>query len=114
MVMPAAQDHKRAHDGDTGPNTGGMGAYAPRWYVTPAICKEIEDIMQRTVEAMAVEGRPFHGCLFGGFMLTPDKGPMILEFNCRFGDPETQVILPLLHPCSDLFEIMLSCSAKGK
>ncbi len=113
VAMPAAQDHKRAYDGDRGPNTGGMGAYAPTPCVTPTIRKKIEDILQRTVEAMAAEGRPYRGCLFGGFMLTPDNGPMILEFNCRFGDPEAQVVLPLLHPQSDLFEIMLSCSAKG-
>ena len=107
VTMPAAQDHKRAYDNDEGPNTGGMGAYAPAPCVTPAVRGQIDDIMQRTVEAMSAEGAPFKGCLFGGFMLTP-RGPMLLEYNCRFGDPETQVLTSLLD--SDLYEILLSCA----
>lgn len=108
MMVPA-QDHKRADDGDKGPNTGGMGAYAPAPCLTPSLRREVESVLQRTVEALASEGRTYIGCLFGGFMLTAD-GPMLLEYNCRFGDPETQVLLPLLD--SDLYEVALGC-AKG-
>ena len=102
-------DHKRAGDGDTGPNTGGMGAVAPNPYYTPAIAETCrETIFLPTVRAMAAEGRPFRGCLYFGLMLTPD-GPKVIEYNCRFGDPETQVVLPLLE--SDLLTVMQACTA---
>ncbi len=102
--MVSSMDHKRALDGDQGLNTGGMGTIAPNPYYTP----EIADICMRTiflptVAAMNTEGRTFKGCLYFGLMLTPD-GPKVIEYNCRFGDPETQVVLPLLK--SDLFTVM--------
>lgn len=106
MMLPA-QDHKRANDGDKGPNTGGMGAYAPAPCLTPRLRQEVEAVLQKTVEAMAAEGRRYVGVLYGGFMLTR-QGPMLLEYNCRFGDPETQVLLPLLE--SDLFDVALGCA----
>jgi len=106
-MMPAAQDHKRALDGDQGPNTGGMGAYAPAPCLTPQLRSQVEQVLRRTVDAMASEGRPYVGVLYGGFMLTKD-GPLLLEYNCRFGDPETEVLLPLLE--SDLFEVALGCA----
>eukprot|EP00933_Yihiella_yeosuensis_P051124 TRINITY_DN4896_c0_g1_i2.p1 TRINITY_DN4896_c0_g1~~TRINITY_DN4896_c0_g1_i2.p1 ORF type:complete len:680 (-),score=169.44 TRINITY_DN4896_c0_g1_i2:73-1899(-) len=106
MMVPA-QDHKRAEDGDKGPNTGGMGAYAPAPCLTPRLREEVEKVLQQTVEALAKEDRTYIGVLYGGFMLTKD-GPYLLEYNCRFGDPETQVILPLLD--SDLFEVALGCA----
>merc|ERR1719335_1479092 len=106
-LMPAAQDHKRANDGDNGPNTGGMGAYAPAPCLTPRLRREVEAILQKTVDGLAADGRPYIGVLYGGFMLTRD-GPMLLEYNCRFGDPETQVLLPLLD--SDLLEVALGCA----
>mmetsp|Transcript_63132 Transcript_63132/g.150502 ORF Transcript_63132/g.150502 Transcript_63132/m.150502 type:complete len:643 (-) Transcript_63132:95-2023(-) len=106
MMVPA-QDHKRALDGDQGLNTGGMGAYAPAPCLVPRLAKEVEQILQRTVDALASEGRPYIGVLYGGFMLTK-TGPMLLEYNCRFGDPETQVLLPLLD--SDLFEVARGCA----
>mmetsp|Transcript_17441 Transcript_17441/g.49753 ORF Transcript_17441/g.49753 Transcript_17441/m.49753 type:complete len:657 (+) Transcript_17441:45-2015(+) len=109
-MMPPAQDHKRAHDGDTGPNTGGMGAYAPAPCLTPRLQREIDAILQKTVQALAAEGRRYVGVLYGGFMLTKG-GPKLLEYNCRFGDPEAEVLLPLLD--SDLFEVALAC-AKGQ
>ncbi|MGQ0602321.1 MAG: phosphoribosylamine--glycine ligase, partial [Anaerolineales bacterium] len=94
-VMPPAQDHKRIFDGDRGPNTGGMGAYAPAPIGTPALIDEVtRTILKPTVDGMRAEGRPFVGVLYAGLMLTAD-GPRVIEFNCRFGDPETQVILPL-------------------
>ncbi len=106
-VMPPARDHKRACDGDQGPNTGGMGAYTPVAGVTPELIAQIErDILQPAINGMAAEGRPYVGVLYAGLMLTAD-GVKALEFNCRFGDPETQVILPLLE--SDLLDIMLAC-----
>ena len=107
--MVSSMDHKRAGDGDTGPNTGGMGTVAPNPYYTPAIdetCRET--IFLPTVRAMAAEGRPFRGCLYFGLMLTPD-GPKVIEYNCRFGDPETQVVLPLME--SDLLTVMQACTA---
>ena len=108
--MVSSMDHKRAHDGDTGLNTGGMGTVAPNPYYTPEIAKIcMETIFRPTIDAMAKEGRPFAGCLYFGLMLTP-QGPKVIEYNCRFGDPETQVVLPLLE--SDLFTIMEAC-AKG-
>jgi phosphoribosylamine--glycine ligase len=106
-VMPAAQDHKRLLDGDHGPNTGGMGAFAPSPLATPDLMEEIERrILQPTIDAMAAEGAPYVGVLYAGILLT-ENGPMTLEFNCRFGDPETQVLLPLLE--TDLLTIMLAC-----
>jgi phosphoribosylamine---glycine ligase len=106
--MIPAQDHKRIHDGDQGPNTGGMGAYAPVPICPPTMVEELtKTILQPTIDALADEGRPFIGVLYAGLMLTP-AGPKVIEFNCRFGDPETQVILPLLD--SDLLDIFLACA----
>jgi len=105
VPMVSSMDHKRALDGDKGLNTGGMGTIAPNPYYTAEIAKEcMETIFMPTVEAMNAEGRSFSGCLYFGLMLTP-KGPKVIEYNCRFGDPETQVVLPLLE--SDLLDIML-------
>ena len=102
--MVSSMDHKRAGDGDTGPNTGGMGTIAPNPYYTAEIAQECMDtIFLPTIRAMEAEGRPFKGCLYFGLMLTPN-GPKVIEYNCRFGDPETQVVLPLLK--SDLLTIM--------
>jgi phosphoribosylamine--glycine ligase len=107
-IMPGAQDHKRLLDGDRGPNTGGMGAFAPSPLATPALLIQIEqEILRPTVAGMAAEGTPYVGVLYAGLMLT-EEGPKVLEFNCRFGDPETQVILPLLE--SDLLELFLACT----
>ena len=102
--MVSSMDHKRAGDGDTGLNTGGMGTIAPNPYYTDAVAKQcMEEIFLPTVRAMSQEGRPFCGCLYFGLMLTA-KGPRVIEYNCRFGDPETQVVLPLLR--SDLLTVM--------
>ena len=102
--MISSMDHKRAGDGDTGLNTGGMGTVAPNPYYTPAVAAEcMEKIFMPTIRAMKAEGRTFRGCLYFGLMVTKD-GPKVIEYNCRFGDPETQVVLPLLE--SDLFTIM--------
>jgi phosphoribosylamine-glycine ligase len=90
--MPGAQDHKRVFDGDMGPNTGGMGAYAPAPICTPELRKQCMEIIQRTVSAMASEGCPYKGVLYAGFMITKN-GPSVLEYNCRMGDPETQVCI---------------------
>ncbi|MBE7031572.1 MAG: phosphoribosylamine--glycine ligase [Ruminococcaceae bacterium] len=104
IPMVSSMDHKRAKDNDEGLNTGGMGTIAPNPYYTNEIAKEcMEKIFLPTIEAMNKEGRTFKGCLYFGLMLT-EKGPKVIEYNCRFGDPETQVVLPLLE--SDLFEIM--------
>lgn len=104
VPMVSSMDHKRALDDDEGPNTGGMGTIAPNPYYTPEIAKIcMETIFLPTMAAMNAEGRTFKGCLYFGLMLTPD-GPKVIEYNCRFGDPETQVVLPLLE--SDLFSIM--------
>ncbi|KAK0711588.1 phosphoribosylglycinamide synthetase [Lasiosphaeris hirsuta] len=106
--LPPAQDHKRIGEGDTGLNTGGMGCYAPTKIATPALIAQIErDILQPTVDGMRKEGFPMIGCLFTGLMITAD-GPKALEYNVRFGDPETQTVLPLLE--SDLAEIMAACT----
>ncbi len=106
-LMPSAQDHKRVFDNDKGENTGGMGAYSPAPVITPALEKEIlEKIMIPVVREMKKHGTPYVGVLYAGLMITK-TGPKVLEFNARFGDPETQVILPRLE--SDLVEIMLSC-----
>ena len=102
--MVSSMDHKRAGDGDTGLNTGGMGTVAPNPYSTPAIAERcMKEIFLPTIAAMNSEDRTFQGCLYFGLMLTPD-GPKVIEYNCRFGDPETQVVLPLLE--SDLLTVM--------
>ncbi|MBO5010468.1 MAG: phosphoribosylamine--glycine ligase [Clostridia bacterium] len=106
IPMVSSMDHKRALDGDEGLNTGGMGTIAPNPYYTEAVAKEcMEKIFLPTIEAMNKEGRTFKGCLYFGLMLTPD-GPKVIEYNCRFGDPETQVVLPLLE--SDLLDVMMA------
>ena len=105
--MVSSQDHKRAYDGDKGPNTGGMGAIAPSPQFTPALRARFErEIMLPTVAALKAEGRPFKGVIYFGLMLTPD-GPKVVEYNARFGDPECQAVLSLLD--CDLLEIMLAC-----
>ncbi|CEM21717.1 unnamed protein product [Vitrella brassicaformis CCMP3155] len=109
-VLPLlpAQDHKRAYDDDKGPNTGGMGAFCPTPLVCEDLLKEITDkVLQPTVDGMRKEGTPFVGCLYAGLMLTKN-GPKNLEFNVRFGDPETQVVLPLLK--TDLYDLMCACA----
>lgn len=107
VPMVSSMDHKRALDGDQGLNTGGMGTIAPNPFYTEAVAKEcMETIFLPTVRAMQAEGRPFKGVLYFGLMLTPD-GPKVIEYNCRFGDPETQVVLPLLE--SDLLDIFEAC-----
>lgn len=105
LPMATAQDHKRAGEGDTGPNTGGMGVYSPVPIVTDEEYQAMLSIMQTTVRALGAEGIRYRGTLYGGFMLTKD-GPKVLEFNVRFGDPETQVILPRLQ--TDLLEVMVA------
>lgn len=106
IPMISSMDHKRAHDNDMGLNTGGMGTVAPNPYYTKDIAATAaETILLPTIRAMKAEGRPFKGCLYFGLMITAD-GPKVIEYNCRFGDPETQVVLPLLE--SDLLEIMLA------
>ena len=110
VPMVSSMDHKRAGDGDTGLNTGGMGTIAPNPYYTEEIAAAcMERIFLPTVRAMAAEGRPFKGCLYFGLMLTAD-GPKVIEYNCRFGDPETQVVLPLME--SDLLETMLAVTGE--
>jgi phosphoribosylamine--glycine ligase len=109
--MNPSQDHKRIFDGDQGPNTGGMGAYSP----TPQLSdKELEfiktHIAQKTIEGMALEDRPYRGVLYAGLVLT-EEGPKVLEYNCRFGDPETQAVLPLAD--SDLLEVMITSRDGG-
>ncbi|SFT32600.1 phosphoribosylamine--glycine ligase [Lachnospiraceae bacterium XBD2001] len=107
QIMSSAQDHKRAGDGDTGLNTGGMGTFSPSPFYTPevdAFCKE--HIYQKTVDAMAAEGREFMGVIFFGLMLTQD-GPKVLEYNARFGDPEAQVVLPRMK--NDIIDVMEAC-----
>ncbi|KAM4710718.1 trifunctional purine biosynthetic protein adenosine-3-like isoform 2-T2 [Anableps anableps] len=107
--MPPAQDHKRLQDGDLGPNTGGMGAYCPTPQVSQELLQQIRDtILQKTVDGMREEGTPYLGVLYAGLMLTK-QGPKVLEFNCRFGDPECQVLLPLLQ--SDLYEVLTSTTS---
>ena len=104
VPMVSSMDHKRAHDHDEGLNTGGMGTVAPNPYYTPAVADRcMKEIFLPTVAAMQAEGCPFKGCLYFGLMLTPD-GPKVIEYNCRFGDPETQVVLPLLK--TDLLTVM--------
>ncbi len=107
VLMPPVQDHKQLLDGDRGPNTGGMGAFTPVAAVTDAVLDTIaSDVVGRAIDGLAAEGTPFIGVLFAGLMVTPD-GVRTLEFNCRFGDPETQVVLPLLE--TDLLDILLAC-----
>ena len=107
VPMVSSMDHKRARDNDEGPNTGGMGTIAPNPYYTGEIAGRcMREIFLPTIAAMNAEGRSFKGCLYFGLMLTPD-GPKVIEYNCRFGDPETQVVLPLLK--SDLLTVMRAC-----
>ncbi len=105
VPMVSACDHKAVYDGNKGPNTGGMGCYSPPFFLTPALSAEVtQKIMNPTIQAMIKENSPYQGVLYGGLMIT-EEGPKVMEFNARFGDPETQVILPRLK--SDLLEIML-------
>ena len=107
VCMPSSQDHKRAYDGNQGPNTGGMGAISPSPNYTPEVAKRcMEEIFLPTLAALKAEGRPFQGVLYFGLMLTP-AGPRLVEYNARFGDPECQAVLSLLE--GDLLEIMLAC-----
>jgi phosphoribosylamine--glycine ligase len=107
LPMATSQDHKPALDGDLGPNTGGMGAYSPAPVVDDALFEEIkETILQPCVDGMAAEGTPYHGILYAGLMIT-DNGPKVVEFNCRFGDPETQVVLPRM--TSDIVPAFEAC-----
>lgn len=109
IPMLSSMDHKRAQDGDKGLNTGGMGTIAPNPYYTEQIAQRcMEEIFLPTMHAMNQEGRPFKGCLYFGLMLTP-QGPKVIEYNCRFGDPETQVVLPLME--SDLLTVMQATAA---
>lgn len=111
LTMLPAQDHKRLLDGDVGPNTGGMGAYAPVSIATPDLVSRISDtVFEPTLAAMRKAGRPFTGLLYAGLMLT-DEGPKVIEFNCRFGDPETEAILPLMK--SSLLDLMLTVANGG-
>jgi phosphoribosylamine---glycine ligase len=94
VLLETSEDHKAVGDGDVGPNTGGMGTYSPSPLVDDAMeARIVETIFAPTVRALAADGRPFRGLLYGGLMLTPDRGPMVIEWNCRFGDPETQSVL---------------------
>ena len=107
-VLPPAQDHKRLREGDHGPNTGGMGAFAPSPAVDDRLIERIgRQVIAPTLAALGRAGTPYRGLLYAGLMITAD-GPKVIEFNCRFGDPETQAVLPLLR--SDLFEIMAACA----
>lgn len=107
VPMISAQDHKRIFDFDKGPNTGGMGAYAPAPVMTKEMCEEVNvRILRPIVAAMKKEGYPFKGCLYAGLMIT-SEGPKVVEFNCRFGDPETEAVLPLFD--GDLARVMLDC-----
>ncbi len=106
-LLPPARDHKRVGDGDAGPNTGGMGAYAPAPDVDAALLADVQRrVLVPTIMGMAATGTPYVGVLYAGLMLTAD-GPKVLEFNCRLGDPETQVLLPLLE--TDLFDVLVAC-----
>lgn len=108
-IMPAVQDHKRLLSGDHGPNTGGMGAFHPSPIADDALTTQIAgEVLAPTLAALASQGRPYRGVLYAGMMLTA-SGPKVVEFNCRFGDPETQVVLPLLE--TDLYEILEACCA---
>ena len=108
FMLPSSQDHKQIYDGDKGPNTGGMGAYAPvPWFGDEERARVYSTIIEPTLAGMSAEGEPFAGVLYAGLMQT-DRGPMVLEFNVRFGDPETQVLLPLIK--SDVFELLYRAS----
>jgi phosphoribosylamine--glycine ligase len=108
LPMEAAQDFKRAHDGDRGPNTGGMGSHSPVPACTPEVAGRVADeVLEPIAAALAEESEPYVGVIYAGIMLT-DQGPRVLEFNCRFGDPETQALLPRL--ASDLAEPILACA----
>ncbi|MGK3988864.1 phosphoribosylamine--glycine ligase [Sorangium sp. So ce136] len=110
FVLPAARDHKRVGEGDTGPNTGGMGAFAPSARVTPALTARIErEILRPTIDGMRAEGRPFRGVLFAGLMITPAGDPVLLEHNVRFGDPECEALMELLE--GDVAELCASAAA---
>jgi phosphoribosylamine---glycine ligase len=110
LLLPAAQDHKRVGDGDTGPNTGGMGGYAPAPVMSEAlIAQSYREIIEPAIRGMAARGTPFSGVLFAGLMIT-ETGPKLIEFNTRFGDPECQVLMMLLE--SDVLDL-LEASAKG-
>nr|CAG8612692.1 8873_t:CDS:10 [Entrophospora candida] len=109
VSLPPAQDHKRIFDGDQGPNTGGMGCYCPAPIATPELLQQINStILQPTIDGLRHDGYPFVGMLFTGLMVTGD-GPKVLEYNVRFGDPETETVLPLLSDDTDLAEIMMAC-----
>lgn len=111
FVLPAAQDHKRIFDDDRGPNTGGMGTYAPAPLITPVLAERVRrEIIDRAVAGMAADGNPFRGTLFAGLMITPEGEPYLLEFNVRFGDPETQVLMNVLD--GDVAELLAS-AARG-
>jgi phosphoribosylamine---glycine ligase len=110
VILPVSQDHKRIGDGDTGPNTGGMGAYSPAEVVTPALLERIDrEIVRPSVNAIADEGLDYCGTLFIGIMLTP-SGPSVIEYNARFGDPETQVVLPRLK--TDLLALLWAATTR--
>ena len=110
-LLSPSQDHKKALDGDLGKNTGGMGAYAPTPVATPQLMNEVVNrIINPTLKAMSAEGSPYKGLLYFGIIVTA-QGPKILEYNCRFGDPETEIVLPLLK--SDLVPLMKSCVEGG-
>jgi phosphoribosylamine--glycine ligase len=112
VLLPAAQDHKRIFDGDQGPNTGGMGTYAPAPVATPQVLAQFErEVMVPVLRGMAAEGRPFKGTLFAGIMVTPDEQLKVIEFNVRFGDPETQVLMATLE--GDLADVLVS-AAQGR
>jgi phosphoribosylamine--glycine ligase len=111
VILPASQDHKRVYDNDEGKNTGGMGAYAPAPLITEKLLERIEnEIIVPTLDAMRKEGKPYNGCLYAGLMIT-EEGPKVVEFNCRFGDPETQVVLPIIE--GDFLRLLES-TARGK
>jgi phosphoribosylamine---glycine ligase len=108
LSLPAAQDYKRALDGDAGPNTGGMGSYCPAAHLTPTLRSAVDNlIISKTLKALVQNGSPYRGVLYAGLMLT-DAGPQVIEFNCRFGDPETQVILPLIK--GNFARLLLECA----
>ena len=110
-ILPPAQDHKRLGEGDVGPNTGGMGAYAPVSFATPALLARVErEVFLPTLREMEKRGAPFTGLLYAGLMIAPDGTPWVIEFNCRFGDPETQAVLPLIE--GGLLDL-LTAAAKG-
>lgn len=112
VLLPAAQDHKRIFDGDKGPNTGGMGTYAPAPVATPKVLAQFErEVMLPVLRGMAAEGRPFKGTLFAGIMVTPDEQVRVIEFNVRFGDPETQVLMATLQ--GDLADVLVA-AAQGR